>query len=79
MTGIVTCESSERMECAIARTLGEAFEPVRGFGASDCRCAGHLFFAPKPMTAAVMSILAKLGLTPRLMADLPGDGKRLGQ
>lgn len=31
------------LECRIARALGERLAVVAGFGASDCRCIGHLF------------------------------------
>lgn len=30
-------------ECRIASRLMEFFEPVEGFGSSDCRCRAHLF------------------------------------
>jgi Uri superfamily endonuclease len=32
-------------ECDIARRIGKELQPVSGFGASDCRCPGHLFHA----------------------------------
>lgn len=33
-------------ECELARELGLMYEmAVPGFGASDCRCGGHLFYA----------------------------------
>jgi len=34
-----------RNECRLARQLGRRLTVVRGFGSSDCRCVGHLFFA----------------------------------
>ena len=35
----------ERLECQWARLLGEEMRrPMCGFGASDCRCATHLFY-----------------------------------
>ncbi len=35
----------KRWECKIASLLGslEIFEPVRGFGSTDCGCVSHLF------------------------------------
>ncbi len=42
--GAVAVPSESRIECALARALeaaGWARGP-RGFGASDCRCSGHL-------------------------------------
>ena len=35
----------ERLECRLAAHLRETFEGVPGFGATDCRCGGHLFHA----------------------------------
>ena len=33
-------------ECGLAQSLADRLSVVRGFGSSDCRCAGHLFHAP---------------------------------
>ena len=30
-------------ECAVAKTIGEKSEAVKGFGSSDCNCKSHLF------------------------------------
>ncbi|MHC1579765.1 MAG: GIY-YIG nuclease family protein [Candidatus Alkanophagales archaeon] len=35
-------------ECTVARILSEHFPCVERFGASDCRCPSHLFFAERP-------------------------------
>lgn len=34
------------VECPVARTLADAFDPVPAFGASDCDCGSHLVGAP---------------------------------
>jgi len=48
MLGAITISGSRERECEIARELGGMFEPAApGFGASDCRCGGHLFYAPQ--------------------------------
>lgn len=52
----------DRLECAWAaavRDLPGAQTPIRGFGASDCRCATHLILLPQrpvagPITAALV-------------------------
>jgi len=36
-------QAAKTEECAIAKTIGERGEPIRGFGASDCSCMSHLF------------------------------------
>ena len=65
LDAIITCETEERTECAIARTLARQFSSVPRFGASDCRCRSHLFFSTDDMTPSVMSALETIGLEPR--------------
>jgi len=60
----VTCHTGERMECSIARSLGERFEQIPGFGSSDCRCKSHLFFSDTGMTDTVLQVLRTLNLNP---------------
>lgn len=31
-------------ECALAKRVSEFTNTVKGFGSSDCRCSGHLFY-----------------------------------
>ena len=46
MIGAITIPGQRKHECEIAKELSKMFElVVPGFGASDCRCAGHLFYA----------------------------------
>ena len=54
--GAWTVASSDRLECRIARALGTHLDvPVARFGASDCRCLGHLFFSPgSPDVGAIL-------------------------
>jgi len=48
MLGAITIGGPRELECQLANKLGEMFElAVPGFGASDCRCGGHLFYAPQ--------------------------------
>jgi sugar fermentation stimulation protein A len=48
MLGAITIPGPRKYECELAKELSEMFELcVPGFGASDCRCSGHLFFSPK--------------------------------
>jgi len=52
LAGVLVIEGDERRECAWAAWVeGAALATVDGFGASDCRCQGHLFHisqAPGP-------------------------------
>ena len=46
MLGAIMIPGRRKRECEIARELTELFElVVPRFGASDCMCAGHLFYA----------------------------------
>ena len=48
MLGAITIPGPRELECQLAKKLGGMFElAVPGFGASDCRCNGHLFYAPQ--------------------------------
>ena len=48
MLGAITIAGPRELECQLAKKLGGMFElAVPGFGASDCRCGGHLFYAPQ--------------------------------
>lgn len=41
----------KRIECNLAGLFennGELFEPVKGFGCTDCSCKSHLFLIKKP-------------------------------
>jgi sugar fermentation stimulation protein A len=41
--------SERNLECDLARSMeGLGGIPVQGFGSSDCRCDGHLFFFEQP-------------------------------
>jgi Uri superfamily endonuclease len=54
---------SERdRECALAQSLSRA--PVKGFGASDCRCGSHLFYRPSDPTEEVAGAFRRLDLSP---------------
>jgi len=45
--GAISWESDSKDECGAAGSLSGNFEPVRGFGSSDCGCESHLFFSEK--------------------------------
>ena len=45
MLGAITIPGQRELECKLAKKLSSMFEPsIPGFGASDCRCNGHLFY-----------------------------------
>jgi len=48
MLGAIMIPGAKRRECEIAAQLAELYQrPIRNFGASDCRCGGHLFYTPE--------------------------------
>ena len=48
MLGAITVAGPRRRERELAEKLAGMFElAVPGFGASDCRCDGHLFYTPE--------------------------------
>lgn len=45
MLGAITILGTREFECQLAKKLGSMYEvAVPDFGASDCRCGGHLFY-----------------------------------
>lgn len=45
MLGAITMAGPRRCECEVANKLAGMFElALPDFGASDCRCGGHLFY-----------------------------------
>jgi len=48
----VTSEGVD-VECAVAGALDDRFQRVEGFGASDCDCPSHLYYAPPGETEAL--------------------------
>lgn len=73
VTGVILCEAEKRLECTIARVLKSRLDSIPGFGASDCQCRSHLFFATdgKVMESTVMRALDSLGVRPTLAEKLP--------
>ncbi|MBS7605307.1 MAG: GIY-YIG nuclease family protein [Candidatus Bathyarchaeia archaeon] len=35
--------ASREEECRLALALSSSYEPIKGFGSSDCKCQSHLF------------------------------------
>jgi len=62
---VVLIPVQEKLECDLAMALdANHLFCIRGFGSSDCRCPGHLFFAAKrsEFETKVMKALSDLGL-----------------
>ena len=70
ISGIILCETGDRVECNIAQALSHQFDSIPGFGSSDCQCRSHLFFAADEMKSTIMATLNSLSMEPRLTGDL---------
>ena len=47
MVGALVLHGPKRWECRLAAILANHYPlPIARFGASDCRCGGHLFYRP---------------------------------
>lgn len=68
ISGIILCKTEERVECTVAQALSCQLDSIHGFGASDCQCSSHLFFASngKKMKSTIMAVLNSLNMQPRL-------------
>ena len=72
ITSIILCQTEDRLECTIAQALSRQFDSIPGFGASDCQCRSHLFFATdeRQMKLTIIATLDWLGIPPRLVEAL---------
>ncbi len=68
INSIIICETSNRTECTIAQALEHQFGSIHGFGASDCKCPSHLFFATDEiqMKSTILATLNHLNMAPKL-------------
>lgn len=63
---IICAVTDEKLECDFARRLAAGLAAVPGFGASDCGCPSHLFYAAAAaaLTGAAHAACDELGVTP---------------
>lgn len=69
---IITVESRRKIECLVSRCLAEKLPAAADrFGASDCSCGTHLYFAPveKQMRNAIEGTLRKIKVEQRGRRD----------
>jgi Uri superfamily endonuclease len=69
----IWARTSRRIECRLSRYLGRRFSYINRFGASDCRCKSHLFFAGQKsdLLVAAQTALRTCGLVPQIMSLPP--------
>ena len=68
ITNIISCETEDRIECAVAQAIGWRFHPIPGFGCSDCNCYSHLFYSTEEMEWVIMILLDSMSINPQLLA-----------
>lgn len=74
LLGALVIEDDHRHECAWAAWLkGEALASIAGFGASDCRCRGHLFLVGQAPAPAVRNRFVQRALQDLGARYLPVD------
>jgi Uri superfamily endonuclease len=54
-----------RVECFLAQALAKKFQFIPNFGASDCKCKSHLYFADDKdkLTSKIIEVANQAGLT----------------
>lgn len=48
LVGLIKIPTNERIECRISKMFEMFAQPIIGFGSSDCRCKGHLYYVSRP-------------------------------
>jgi sugar fermentation stimulation protein A len=64
---IIVCQSMERNECDIAGEIAKTCRVINGFGSSDCKCPGHLFYSPVTFGDRITRMLESVGMKPYLV------------
>ena len=68
--GAILGHTTERLECAMAESLGHHFQVLPRFGSSDCRCPGHLFQDNDlpAIASTAWDVMQRLGCAPMLLS-----------
>lgn len=72
LTSVVSGETTERLECTLARHIGG--EGVKGFGCSDCRCNTHLLYRDNDPQQECCDALTACRCRPVVTLVTPRDG-----
>ena len=73
---LVMADTGERIECGLAESFAGEFDRVDGFGSSDCRCIGHLFYNGnrEELERMALGAIESRGMTPE-SKKVRGEGK----
>jgi Uri superfamily endonuclease len=76
VSNVIVCQSQNNIECSIAGEIAREFKVITGFGSSDCKCAGHLYYSPFDLGNRIMRKLESAGMRPRLIGDSKDNGNQ---
>lgn len=67
---IVAVETTLRLECSLAESIGRTAEVAPRFGASDCGCPGHLFHtrSRKALMRSITKAIEQAGERPLILS-----------
>ena len=68
VSNVIVCKSYNSIECDIVNKIGSMYNVISGFGSSDCKCIGHLFYSPFNLGEAIMEKLESVGFKPSLIS-----------
>ena len=69
---IILCQAEKKIECNLAQALAGEFQFIPGFGASDCRCQSHLYFADEKdkLKARIIEAVSQAGLAHEIFSGM---------
>jgi len=67
VSNVIVCQSGNSIECLIANEIGLEHKVINGFGSSDCKCPGHLFYGSVDFGSRILKKLGSAGLKPFLI------------
>jgi Uri superfamily endonuclease len=73
---VIVCQSHNKIECNIANEVGKEYKVINGFGSSDCRCPGHLYYSPSNFSNRIMSKLESADMRPQLITGSKDSGNQ---
>ena len=76
VSNVIVCQSYNKIECSIAGEIAREFKVVTGFGSSDCKCGGHLYYSPFDFGNKIMRKLKSKDLKPQLIDDSKYSGNQ---
>ena len=73
---VIACQSGNSIECLIANEIGKEYKVINGFGSSDCKCPGHLYYSTFDFGNRIMRKLGSAGMKPYLIPVIKDDSSK---